>query len=316
MTVLVLAEHDGRVLRPAVAHAVTAAKAIGGGVHLLIAGSDAGAVAEAAAHIDGVSAVLLADAPHLAHPLPENLAPIAVELVRDRGYGTVAAAATAFGKNVLPRIAALLDVAAVSDITAVRAPNTFERPIYAGNAVATVKTGDPIVAVTVRPTAFEAAGTGESAAPVERIDAGEPSAIARFVSEDLIVTGRPELTQAKVVVAGGRGLQSKDNFALLERLADLLGGAVGATRAAVDAGYIANDAQVGQTGKVVAPELYIGVGLSGAIQHVAGIKDSRVIVAINQDEEAPIFQVADYALVADLFTAVPELIAALEPAKA
>lgn len=315
MTALVLVEHDGALPRPAVANAVTAATAIGGTVDLLVIGAAVATVAEAAARIQSAGTVLVADAPHHAHTLPETAAPLVAELIRARGYTAVIAAATTWGKNVLPRVAALLDVAPVSDITAVIAPDTFERPIYAGNAIATVVATDPVKAVTIRPTSFPAAGIEGGNAVVQSVDAGTESGVSRFVGEDLIVSGRPDLTQAKVVVSGGRGLGSKDSFALIGRLADALGGAVGATRAAVDAGYIANDAQVGQTGKVVAPALYVAVGLSGAIQHVAGMKDSRVIVAINKDEEAPIIQIADYALVGDLFTVVPDLIKALEDAR-
>ncbi len=308
MAILVIAEHDNAALKPATLNAVTAAAKIGGDIHLLVAGQGAQAVADAAAKVTGVSKVLLADDAAYAHPLPENLAPLVVGLAKN--YGHVLAAATSEGKNLLPRVAALLDVAAISDITGVVSADTFERPIYAGNAIATVQSSDAIKVITVRTTAFEAAATGGSAA-VETIAGTGDAGSAKFVGQELTKSERPELTQAKIVVSGGRGMQSGENFKLLEALADKLGAAVGASRAAVDAGFVPNDYQVGQTGKIVAPELYIAVGISGAIQHLAGMKDSKVIVAINKDEEAPIFQVADYGLVADLFKAVPELTDAL-----
>ncbi|MBK4722098.1 FAD-binding protein [Azospirillum sp. YIM DDC1] len=311
MSILVIAEHDNAALKAATLNAVSAAAKIGGDIHVLVAGQGAQAVAEAASKIAGVSKVLLADDAAYAHPLPENVAPLVVGLAK--GYGHVLAAASSEGKNLLPRVAALLDVAAISDITGVVSADTFERPIYAGNAIATVKSADPIKVVTVRTTAFEAAATGGSAT-VESIAGTGDAGSAKFVGQELTKSERPELTQAKIVVSGGRGMQSGDNFKLLEALADKLGAAVGASRAAVDAGFVPNDYQVGQTGKIVAPELYIAVGISGAIQHLAGMKDSKVIVAINKDEEAPIFQVADYGLVADLFKAVPELTAALDKA--
>ncbi|TWA88703.1 electron transfer flavoprotein alpha subunit apoprotein [Azospirillum brasilense] len=309
MSILVIAEHDNAALKAATLNAVGAAAKIGGDIHVLVAGQGAQAVAEAAAKVAGVSKVLLADDAAYAHPLPENVSPLVVNLAK--GYGHVLAAASSEGKNLLPRVAALLDVAAISDITGVVSPDTFERPIYAGNAIATVKSADPIKVVTVRTTAFEAAAATGGSATVETIAGTGETGSAKFVGQELTKSERPELTQAKIVVSGGRGMQSGDNFKLLEALADTLGAAVGASRAAVDAGFVPNDYQVGQTGKIVAPELYIAVGISGAIQHLAGMKDSKVIVAINKDEEAPIFQVADYGLVADLFKAVPELQQAL-----
>ncbi|MDW7597340.1 electron transfer flavoprotein subunit alpha/FixB family protein, partial [Azospirillum brasilense] len=311
-SILVIAEHDNAALKAATLNAVSAAAKIGGDIHVLVAGQGAQAVAEAASKIAGVAKVLLADDAAYAHPLPENVAPLVVNLAK--GYGHVLAAASSEGKNLLPRVAALLDVAAISDITGVVSADTFERPIYAGNAIATVKSADPIKVVTVRTTAFEAAAATGGSATVESIAGTGDAGSAKFVGQELTKSERPELTQAKIVVSGGRGMQSGDNFKLLEALADKLGAAVGASRAAVDAGFVPNDYQVGQTGKIVAPELYIAVGISGAIQHLAGMKDSKVIVAINKDEEAPIFQVADYGLVADLFKAVPELTAALDKA--
>ncbi|MBY3756477.1 electron transfer flavoprotein subunit alpha/FixB family protein [Azospirillum formosense] len=309
MSILVIAEHDNATLKAATLNAVSAAAKIGGDIHVLVAGQGAQAVADAASKVAGVAKVLLADDAAYAHPLPENVAPLVVNLAK--GYGHVLAAASSEGKNLLPRVAALLDVAAISDITGVVSADTFERPIYAGNAIATVKSADPIKVVTVRTTAFEAAAATGGSATVESIAGTGDAGSARFVGQELTKSERPELTQAKIVVSGGRGMQSGDNFKLLEALADKLGAAVGASRAAVDAGFVPNDYQVGQTGKIVAPELYIAVGISGAIQHLAGMKDSKVIVAINKDEEAPIFQVADYGLVADLFKAVPELEQAL-----
>ncbi|MBP2232747.1 electron transfer flavoprotein alpha subunit [Azospirillum agricola] len=310
--ILVVAEHDNATLKPATLNAVTAAaqiaKGIGGNIHVLVAGKGAQAVADAASRIAGVSKVLLADDAAYEHALAEPLAALLAEI--GRPYGHILAPATSVGKNVAPRVAALLDVAAISDITGVVSADIFERPIYAGNAVATVQSKDPIKVVTVRTTAFEAAGDGGSAA-VEAIAAAGDPGLSRFVSAELSKSERPELTSARVIVSGGRGMQSGENFALLEALADKLGAAVGASRAAVDAGFVPNDYQVGQTGKIVAPDLYIAVGISGAIQHLAGMKDSKVIVAINKDEEAPIFQVADYGLVADLFKALPDLSASL-----
>ncbi|MHA7066252.1 electron transfer flavoprotein subunit alpha/FixB family protein [Azospirillum argentinense] len=308
MAILVIAEHDNAALKPATLNTVTAAakiaNALGDDIYLLVAGQGAQAVADAASKVAGVSKVLLADNAAYAHPLPENLAPLVVGLAKS--YGHVLAAATSEGKNLLPRVAALLDVAAISDITGVVSADTFERPIYAGNAIATVQSSDAIKVITVRTTAFEAAAAGGSAA-VETVAGTGDAGSAKLLGQELTKSERPELTQAKIVVSGGRGMQSGENFKLLESLADKLGAAVGASRAAVDAGFVPNDYQVGQTGKIVAPELYIAVGISGAIQHLAGMKDSKVIVAINKDEEAPIFQVADYGLVADLFKAVPEL---------
>ena len=309
MSVLVLAEHEAGQLKASTLNTVTAAKALGGDGHVLVAGAGAQAVADAAAKVEGVAKVLLADAPAFAHQLAEPLAALLVELAK--GYTAVLAPATSTGKNVLPRVAALLDVAQISDITAVVSADTFVRPIYAGNALATVQSKDAIKVITVRTTAFEAAGQGGAAA-VEAVAAPADPAVSSFVSQQLSKSERPELTSARVIISGGRGMQSGENFHLLEKVADKLGAAVGASRAAVDAGFVPNDLQVGQTGKIVAPDLYIAVGISGAIQHLAGMKDSKVIVAINKDEEAPIFQVADYGLVADLFKALPELAAELD----
>lgn len=312
MTTLVLAEHDNAALHPATLHAITAAAQCGGAVHVLIAGAGCQAVAQAAAAIAGVEKVLLADAPHLADRLPENLAAQLRALAA--GYTHVIAAATAQGKSVLPRVAALLGVGQISDVTRVLAGDTFERPIYAGNAIATVQTQDTPCVLTVRTTSFAQAAGGGNAA-VETIAAVPDGSKARLLSRELAQSARPELTAARVVVAGGRGLGSQDNFRILDPLADRLGAAIGASRAAVDAGFVPNDLQIGQTGKVVAPELYIAVGISGAIQHLAGMTDSRIIVAINQDPDAPIFGVADYGLVGDLFRIVPELVEALDAAK-
>jgi electron transfer flavoprotein alpha subunit len=305
MTTLLLAEHDNKTLRDATAKALTAAKEIGGDVHVLVAGEGCKAVAEAAAKLDGVSKVLLADAAPYAHMLAEPVGALIVSLAGP--YDALVAPATTMGKNVMPRVAALLDVMQVSEITKVVAPDTFERPIYAGNAVQTVRSRDGKRVVTVRTAAFPATGAGGSAA-IEPVAAAADPGDSSFVGEELSKLDRPELTSAKIIISGGRALQSRENFAkYIEPVADKLGAAIGASRAAVDAGYAPNDWQVGQTGKVVAPELYIAVGISGAIQHLAGMKDSKVIVAINKDEEAPIFQVADYGLVADLFQALPEL---------
>jgi electron transfer flavoprotein alpha subunit len=304
MTVLVVAEHDNAHLNDATRAVVTAAKKIGGDVHVLVAGKGAKAAADEAAKIDGVAKVLLAESDALEHKLAEAMESVILSVAD--GYDALLAPATTSGKNYMPRVAAKLDVMQVSDVTAIEAPDTFVRPIYAGNALQTVKSSDAKKVLTVRPTTFEKAGDGGSAS-VETIDAPGASAMSEFVSQELSKSDRPELAQAKIVISGGRGLGSGENFALLEKVADKLGAAVGASRAAVDAGFVPNDYQVGQTGKVVAPELYIAVGISGAIQHLAGMKDSKVIVAINKDEEAPIFQVADYGLVADLFKAVPEL---------
>jgi len=308
MTSLVIAEHDNSDLKDATNKTVTAAAALGGEVHVLVAGSGASAVAEAAAKITGVAKVLHADADYLAKQLAEPMAALVTGLMD--GYDAVLAPATTTGKNFMPRVAAALDVAQISEIVSVDSPDTFTRPIYAGNAMMQVQSTDPKKVVTVRTTTFEKAGNDGSAS-VESVDAAADPGLSSFVSENLAKSDRPELTGAKIVISGGRGMGSKENFEIIERVADKLGAAVGASRAAVDAGYAPNDWQVGQTGKVVAPELYIAVGISGAIQHLAGMKDSKVIVAINKDEEAPIFQVADYGLVADLFKAVPELEEAL-----
>ncbi len=309
MTILVIAEHDNAALKSATAHAVGAAARLGGDVHVLVAGSAAQAAAAQAAALAGVAKVLLADAPHLASPTAEGVAATALTLLPG-GYTHVVAAATGFGKSVAPRIAAKLDVAQVSDITGIETPDTFVRPIYAGNAFATVQSKDAVKVVTVRTTAFDAAAAGGSA-PVETIPAAPDAGRSKVTGQELTKSERPELTSARVVVSGGRGMGSGENFKLLEALADKLNAALGASRAAVDAGYVPNDYQVGQTGKIVAPDLYVAVGISGAIQHLAGMKDSKVIVAINKDPEAPIFAVADYGLVGDLFQIVPQLTAEL-----
>ena len=308
MPILILADHDNAALKPATAHAVTAAAKLGGDIHILVAGRNAAPAAEQAAKLAGVAKVLLADDAAYEHALAEPVAALLVSLAP--GYSHLLAAATSAGKNVLPRVAALLDVAMISDITAVVSADTFERPIYAGNAIATVQSTDAVKVVTVRTTAFEAAAA-TNGAPVESVAVAADPGLSGFVSAELSKSERPELTSARIVISGGRGMQSGDNFHLLEAIADKLGAAVGASRAAVDAGFVPNDYQVGQTGKIVAPDLYVAVGISGAIQHLAGMKDSKVIVAINKDEEAPIFQVADYGLVADLFKAMPELQQAL-----
>ncbi|AJY43108.1 FAD-binding protein [Burkholderia humptydooensis] len=308
MTILVIAEHDNESLKPATLHTVFAAHQIGGDIHLLVAGHNARGVADLAAKVAGVKKVLLADAPQLADAIAENIEATVLQLAKD--YSHILAPATAFGKNVCPRVAAKLDVAQISDITAVVSADTFERPIYAGNAISTVQSFDPVKVVTVRSTAFDpvSAESGDGSV-VETIDVPEDAGISRFVSRELAKLERPELTSAAVVVAGGRGLGSAENFqAVLAPLADALDAALGASRAAVDAGYVSNVYQVGQTGKIVAPRLYFAVGISGAIQHLAGMKDSNVIVAINKDPEAPIFGVADYGLVGDLFSVVPDLV--------
>jgi len=310
MSILIIAEHDNAELKPSTLHTVTAAGELGGEIHVLVAGKGCAGVAEAAAKVAGVAKVLHAEAEVYEHQLAENLAPLIVKLAG--GYGHVLAPATTFGKNVMPRAAALLDVQQVSDISGIEGPDTFVRPIYAGNAMATVQSADAIKVITVRSTAFDAAAAEGGAGTVEAVEATGDSGLATFVGQELTKSERPELTSARIVISGGRGMQSGDNFAMLEKIADRLGAAVGASRAAVDAGFVPNDYQVGQTGKVVAPDLYVAVGISGAIQHLAGMKDSKVIVAINKDEEAPIFQVADYGLVADLFQAVPELELELE----
>ena len=313
MTALLVAEHDNKSLKDSTNKALTAAKALGGDVHVLVAGAGCKAVADAAAKLDGVKKVLLADAPAYQHALAEPLAALIVSLAGP--YDAIVAPATTNGKNVMPRVAALLDVMQVSEVSKVIGPDTFERPIYAGNAVLTVKSKDAKKILTIRTSTFQPTGEGGSA-PVEAATAAADPGISSFVGEELSKSDRPELTSAKIIISGGRAMQSRDNFTkYIEPVADRLGAAVGASRAAVDAGYAPNDWQVGQTGKVVAPELYIAVGISGAIQHLAGMKDSKVIVAINKDEEAPIFQVADFGLVADLYQALPELEAELAKIK-
>jgi electron transfer flavoprotein alpha subunit len=306
MAALVIAEHDNQSLKAATLNTVAAAARCGGDVVVLVAGSGCQAAAQAAAAIAGVTKVLHADAPHFADQLAENVAEQVLAVAN--GYSHILAPATAFGKNVTPRIAARLDVAQVSDIIAVESPDTFQRPIYAGNAIATVQSADPVKVITVRTTAFDAVAASGGSASVESVQPVADSGLSSFVSREVAKSERPELAGAKVVVSGGRGLGSAENFRLLDPLADRLGAALGASRAAVDAGYAPNDWQVGQTGKIVAPQLYVAVGISGAIQHLAGMKDSKVIVAINKDAEAPIFGVADYGLVGDLFQAVPELV--------
>ncbi|MAZ03566.1 MAG: electron transfer flavoprotein subunit alpha [Sneathiella sp.] len=309
MTVLVLADHDNEVLGTATLNAVTAATELGGDVHVLIAGNGCSAVADEAAKVSGVAKVLLVEDALYSDMLAENVAALVVSLADS--YDAIVAAATSAGKNILPRVAALLDVGQISEIVEVVSPDTFVRPIYAGNAMATVQSSDAKKVITVRATNFAAADATGGSASVEAASAAADAGLSTFVGAELSESERPELTSAKIVISGGRGMQSGDNFHLLEAIADKLGAAVGASRAAVDAGFVPNEFQVGQTGKVVAPQLYIAVGISGAIQHLAGMKDSKVIVAINKDEEAPIFQVADYGLVADLFKALPELDAAL-----
>ena len=309
MTTLLIAEHDNAHLKDATAKAMTAAKALGGDVHILVAGKNAKAVADAAAKLDGAKKVLLADGDAYEHQLAEPVAALVVSLAKD--YDAIVSPATTNGKNFMPRVAALLDVMQISDIVKVEAPDTFVRPIYAGNAMQTVKSTDAKKVITVRTSTFQATGEGGSA-PVETVAAVVDPAVSTFVGEELSKSDRPELTSAKIIISGGRAMQNRENFTkYIEPVADKLGAAMGASRAAVDAGYAPNDWQVGQTGKVVAPDLYIAVGISGAIQHLAGMKDSKVIVAINKDEEAPIFQVADYGLVADLYQALPELDAEL-----
>ncbi|MDA1370067.1 MAG: FAD-binding protein [Proteobacteria bacterium] len=308
MSILVIAEHDNSSLKPATGSTIAAAQAIGGDIELLVAGSACQAAAESAAQLSGVSKVIVADNPCYEHQLAESVAPLVVELGKNATH--ILAAATTTGKNLLPRVAALLGVAQISDIIQVQSPDTFVRPIYAGSALATVQSTDPIKVITVRTTAFDEVASGGSA-PVEATDFVVEQALSRFVGEQLSASERPELTAASIIISGGRGMQNGESFVLLEKVADKLGAAIGASRAAVDAGFVPNDYQVGQTGKIVAPDLYIAVGISGAIQHLAGMKDSKVIVAINKDEEAPIFQVADYGLVADLFKVLPELEQAL-----
>ncbi|WP_168794869.1 electron transfer flavoprotein subunit alpha/FixB family protein [Paraburkholderia aromaticivorans] len=310
MTNLVIAEHDSASIKAATLNTIAAAQKIGGDIHVLVAGHNAQAAADAAAKIAGVSKVLLADAPQLAAGLAENIEATVLNIAKD--YTHILAPATAYGKNITPRIAAKLDVAQISDITAVDSPDTFERPIYAGNAIATVQSADPIKVITVRTTGFDPVAAEGGSASVEKIEAAADSGISSFVSREVTKLDRPELTAAKIIVSGGRGLGNGENYTkVLEPLADKLNAALGASRAAVDAGFVPNDYQVGQTGKIVAPQLYIAVGISGAIQHLAGMKDSKVIVAINKDEEAPIFSVADYGLVGDLFTLVPQLVSEL-----
>ena len=310
MAILVVADHDNQSVKPATLNVVTAAQKAGGDVAVLVAGKDCKAAAEAAAKIAGVAKVLLADHAANANGLAENLAPLVAKLAP--AYSHVFGSTTSFGKNVTPRIAALLDVAQVSDIIEVKSADTFVRPIYAGNALATVQSKDAVKAITVRTTAFDPAPAEGGAAAIESVGGTGDAGLSSFLRLEQVKSERPELTTARIVISGGRGMQAGDNFKMLEEIADTLKAAVGASRAAVDAGFVPNDYQVGQTGKIVAPELYIAVGISGAIQHLAGMKDSKVIVAINKDEEAPIFQVADYGLVADLFKALPELAAELK----
>ena len=309
MAILVIAEHDNANIKPAVLNTVAAASKIGGDIHVLVAGQGCGAAAQAAAALAGVTKVRVAEADAYRDGLAENVAALVVSIAKE--YSHVLAPATAFGKNLLPRVAALLDVAQISEIVGVESADTFVRPIYAGNALATVQSSDAIKCITVRATGFDAVAATGGTATVEALAAQVDTGLSKLVGQELTKSARPELTAAKVIVSGGRGMGSGENFVILEALADKLGAAVGASRAAVDAGFVPNDYQVGQTGKIVAPELYIAVGISGAIQHLAGMKDSKVIVAINKDAEAPITQVADYWLVADLFQAVPELTAAL-----
>ena len=309
MAILVIAEHDNASLKGATLNTITAASKIGGDVEVLVAGSGCAAVADAAAKVAGVSKVLLADNAAYEYQLAENMGDLVAEL--GKGYTHILASATTTGKDFLPRAAALLDVNMLSDVTAVESDDTFVRPIYAGNAIATVKSSDAIKVLTIRGTGFDAAAAEGGSASVESVDAAKDAGTSAFAGEELAKSDRPELTAASVVISGGRGMGNGDNFEILYKVADKIGAAVGASRAAVDAGFVPNDMQVGQTGKIVAPDLYVAVGISGAIQHLAGMKDSKVIVAINKDEEAPIFQVADYGLVADLFDAVPELESAL-----
>jgi electron transfer flavoprotein alpha subunit len=311
MPILVVAEHDHRKLKKATLNTVAAAKKLGSEIHVLVAGHEAAAAAKEASQVAGVTKVLHADAPHLAEFLAENVAALVVSLAK--GYSHILAPATSTGKDVLPRAAALLDVQQISDISAVESTDTFVRPIYAGNALATVKSKDPIKVITVRTTAFDAASPSGGSATIESVKPPADSGLSAFVSREVAKSERPELTVAKIIVSGGRGMGSGENFTkVLEPLADKLGAAMGASRAAVDAGFVPNDWQVGQTGKIVAPDLYVAVGISGAIQHLAGMKDSRVIVAINKDEEAPIFQVADYGIVGDLFQVVPSVVEELK----
>ncbi len=309
MKTLVIAEHDNVSLKAATLNAVAAAGALGGEVDILVAGAGCGAAADAAAQVPGVSKVIYADNAAYEHQLAENVSLLVAELGAD--YDNLLAPSTANGKNIMPRVAALLDVGQISDILSVESADTFKRPIYAGNVIATVQSSDPKKVITVRTTAFDAVPAEGGSATVEACSAAHDAGVSQFIREEVAVSDRPELTSASVVISGGRGMQNGDNFSLLEGIADKLNAAIGASRAAVDAGFVPNDYQVGQTGKIVAPDLYIAVGISGAIQHLAGMKDSKVIVAINKDEDAPIFQVADYGLVADLFEALPELEAAI-----
>lgn len=305
MVTLVIADHDNKELKSATLNAVTAAAKFGADIHVLVAGKDCGAVADAARKIAGVARILVADDAIYEHPLAEVIAPLVVKLAAD--YDVILASATTASKNFMPRVAATLDVSQISEIIAVDSPDTFKRPIYAGNAIATVQSSDKKKVITVRGTAFPMAAAEGGSAVIDKIASGENPGISSFAGQELSKSERPELTSAKIIVSGGRGMGSGENFKLIEDVADKLGAAVGASRAAVDAGFVPNDYQVGQTGKIVAPQLYLAVGISGAIQHLAGMKDSKTIVAINKDEEAPIFQVADYGLVADLFQALPEL---------
>ena len=309
MKTLVIAEHDNATLKAATLNAVAAAGALGGDVDILVAGAGCGAAADAAAQVPGVSKVICADNAAYEHQLAENVSLLVAELGAD--YDNLLAPSTANGKNIMPRVAALLDVGQISDILSVESADTFKRPIYAGNVIATVQSSDPKKVITVRTTAFDAVPDEGGSATVEACSAAHDAGVSQFIREEVAVSDRPELTSASVVISGGRGMQNGDNFSLLEGIADKLNAAIGASRAAVDAGFVPNDYQVGQTGKIVAPDLYIAVGISDAIQHLAGMKDSKVIVAINKDEDAPIFQVADYGLVADLFEALPELEAAI-----
>lgn len=309
MTILVIAEHDNHTLKPSTLSVVSAAGKLGGEIHILVAGGNCAAVAGSAKTIEGVTKILLADDAAYAEFLAENLTPLIVEIAK--GYSHILAPATTFGKDFMPRVAALLDVAQISDVIEIINSDTFKRPIYAGNAIATVHSKDNIKVMTLRTTTFAKAKTGAGTAGIENVAGKGDSSISRFVNREVAQSSRPELTAAKIVVSGGRGLGSAANFAMIERIADKLGAAVGASRAAVDAGYVPNDYQVGQTGKIVAPDLYIAIGISGAIQHLAGMKESKIVVAINKDENAPIFEVADYGLVMDLFQALPELEKAL-----
>ena len=305
MSILILAEHNNEQISSATLSCLSAAQKIGGDIHVLVVGQNCATAASAAAEFEGVTKVLCADADAYAYQLAENVAPLVAE--QGKAYGHIMVPATANGKNIMPRVAALLDVGMVSDVIAVESADTFKRPIYAGNAVATVQSSDAIKVLSVRVSAFDTAAASGGSASVEQISGSGDAGLSAFDNEEVVVSDRPELTDAKIVVSGGRGVGSKENFEVVFNFADKIGAAVGASRAAVDAGYVPNDLQVGQTGKIVAPELYMAFGVSGAIQHLAGMKDSKVIVAVNKDEEAPIFQVADYGLVADLFDVIPEL---------